>query len=95
MKESILPEGIIDYAEKETDNGLHISYTLTEGSADGRCSYSIHAVQSGGESANLRDITSCKERARLMFNMICRGTVTPFGMAEAAEELIESILEDS
>ena len=96
MKESTPPHSIIDHAEKETDNGLSINYILTEDKLDGRYSYSLRAAWSRGEeSATLTDVTSVKDRAELIFKAICGGTVTPFCLAETAEELIESILEDN
>lgn len=96
MKESTPYDCIVESADTEMHHEFSVRYILTRKIADGRQSYSIQAICNvTGESACLCDITSVESSARTIFKRLSEGAVTPFCLAETAEDLIESVLEDN
>ena len=69
------------------EDGILIRYFLYADTVDSRPSYSIEC-RCGDESAFLTDITSLYDRAREIFELFVRSSVTP----TSAYDVIEDIL---
>lgn len=84
-------ETIIRSAYTEIASHLSVRYELRESDTDGRQAYSFAvSLAETKESAVVHDVTSDRDKAIFMFDMICRGSVTPCCLAEVTEDLIET-----
>ena len=96
MKEPSLsyPVTVREYRSEPAEALPAITYRLMLGESDGRPSYAIDCHGEGGflydHHTFLPDVTSCEKRAEAIFESLCRGAVTPYGLFEAVEEWLAS-----
>ncbi len=85
-------ESVVYQRTRAADKTLPaLTYCLLESRVDGRCSFSIccRGAEAGAlyeREAFVRDVTSEREVARRLVDLLYEGVVTPYALAETVTE---------